>query len=299
MNGHNWLIKSGEEVAYLAEYVESHGMDCITTGAVVAFMIEAVEKGYLKTEQIDNIKLDWGATDEIHKLLEHLIYDFENPIYDTMRRGCMPMIMWLNEHNGISIDDAWHITAQTKNNGWAAWRATQVESQHHIPGYSICPRGGCHMNGKTGNYHGGLAALGNSGVFCFFGSQGGVSGFAYYEMFNAVMGRNLTDEQWQVMGGRSTVLEKIINAVNGFRGKDDIPSARMFDPCPDYFDDGTPTINKGRVVTKELWEEEMATWYSEKAVDPVNKLPTARLHSRIRPRIHLAGIGKSISAHRG
>ena len=271
MNGHDWLIKTGEEVAYLAEYVESQGLDCINTGGVVAFMIEAVEKGYLKSEQIDNIKLDWGATDEIKKLLVNIIHNTTNPIYDTMRKGAMPMIDWMVENNNCDEAEVRHISSQTKNNAFAAWWAGKASQGLN---YALSTRGSCHMIGMAWGGNGGTTVIRDIGVFCTFGSQGGVSGYAYYEMLNATLGRNLTAEQWDQHGERTIMLEKCILISNGFRRRDDWPAERIFDPEPMTFDDGTPTVYGGQCLTRESLTQQIEDWYAAASVDPETSCPT-------------------------
>jgi len=273
MNGHMFLLEHGEDVAYVAEYIESTGQDCITAGAVYAFVIEAVEKGYLTEADLGVKGLTWGAADAIHELVEHCIYDHKLPVYDAMRKGCIPLCRWIAENKkGVTFQEVFDITAQCKNNGFAAWWPGKNSSQ--ALNYSLSTRGACHMIGLPWGASGGTTVIRDVGVFCTFGSQGGVSGYAYYECLNAAMGRNLTKEQWDQHGFRTILLEKAFNAIEGFRRRDDNAPARIHAVMPEKFDDGTPTVFAGACTTPEVLDELKLNWYKTAGVDPETSCPT-------------------------
>lgn len=272
MNVHNWLIRTGEEGAYLAEYVESQGMDCINTGCVVGCIIEFVDKGYLKGDQIGIQELTWGATDEIHQLLENIIYDHENPFYDAARCGAMGICDWLVANNGLDYATVHACTAQCKNNGFAAWYGPVQTYQ--AANYVLSSRGACHMNFAGWGNYGAQMVIRDSGVYCTFASQGTVSGHAWFEMLNAVLGVNLTNEQWLFHGARTFALEKCMLVQDGFRRRDDWPSARMFDPMPMTHDDGTPTVHGGAHITEEWMTETVETAYKTHGWDLDTGCPT-------------------------
>ena len=271
MNVHNWLIKTGEEGVYLAEYVESQGMDCINTGCVVGCILEFVEKGYLKAEQIGIEGLTWGETDKIHKLLENIIYNHDNPFYDAARGGAMAICDWLVANNGLEYDTVHACTAQTKNNGFAAWYGPV--QQYQAVNYALSSRGACHMNFSYSAY-GNTCVIRDCGVYCTFASQGTVSGHAWDEMLNAVLGVNLTSEQWAFHGARTLALEKCMLIIDGFRRRDDWPSERMFDPMPMTFDDGTPTVHGGAKIEKEWLTEQVDNAYDIHGWDKTTSCPT-------------------------
>jgi aldehyde:ferredoxin oxidoreductase len=63
--------KDLKAVAKINELCNRYGLDTISTGATIAYAIEAYEKGFLK--ETDGIKLEWGNPEIILKLLEKIV----------------------------------------------------------------------------------------------------------------------------------------------------------------------------------------------------------------------------------
>lgn len=73
LEGSNLGIKDIEDVAYLNCLSDELGLDTISTGNIVAHVIEAYKKGKISEKQL-GLKLDWGETKEIAKLMEMIAH---------------------------------------------------------------------------------------------------------------------------------------------------------------------------------------------------------------------------------
>ena len=184
----------------------------------------------------------------------------------------MPAVDWIVANNGCDHDEVYDITAQVKNNGFAAWWPGGHNNQG--AGYCLSTRGACHMAGMLWGANGGVSMIRDAGVFCQFGSQGGVSAYGYYDFLNACLGRNLTKEQWDAHGERAVMLEICFNINEGFRARDNYPPARLHAVNPDKYDDGTPTVHPGISCTREFVEQKIAEYCEAAAVDPETFCPT-------------------------
>jgi len=69
--GGNLLIENIEDVAYVNYVADELGIDTISGGSVVAFVMEAVEKGLLTAEEVGR-DVKWGSADDTAWLLERI-----------------------------------------------------------------------------------------------------------------------------------------------------------------------------------------------------------------------------------
>jgi aldehyde:ferredoxin oxidoreductase len=67
------LNEDADSIYYLNELLNRAGMDTISVGGTVAFAIECYETGLLTTEETDGLKLTWGNTDAIVRLVEKMV----------------------------------------------------------------------------------------------------------------------------------------------------------------------------------------------------------------------------------
>ncbi|MGQ9720520.1 MAG: aldehyde ferredoxin oxidoreductase family protein [Candidatus Jordarchaeum sp.] len=67
------LIDNLEPISWINYLCNDYGVDTISTGATVAWAIEAYEKGIIKKQDIDGIELAWGDPDAVVKLTEKIV----------------------------------------------------------------------------------------------------------------------------------------------------------------------------------------------------------------------------------
>ena len=70
MFGSNCLIDNMEAISKANELCNRYGMDTVTAGSVVAFTMEAFEKGILTEGDTNGLKINWGDAEVLLKLLE-------------------------------------------------------------------------------------------------------------------------------------------------------------------------------------------------------------------------------------
>lgn len=69
MIGSNTGLKSLEEIAYANYLCDNYGLDTITMGSVIAFVMECFQKGILTEEDV-GFNVEWGDINAIRKLIE-------------------------------------------------------------------------------------------------------------------------------------------------------------------------------------------------------------------------------------
>ncbi|MGE5799374.1 MAG: aldehyde ferredoxin oxidoreductase family protein [Syntrophaceae bacterium] len=72
--GSNLGMKDFGQMTALIEACDAYGLDYISTGGVLGFTTEAVEKGALKPSDLDGLKPTWGDGDTYMKLIDKIAY---------------------------------------------------------------------------------------------------------------------------------------------------------------------------------------------------------------------------------
>ena len=72
--GSNVGVASLEDVAYANWLCDELGLDTISAGAAVAFVMECFEKGLIKEEHAEGLDLSFGNSEAVFKLLEMIAY---------------------------------------------------------------------------------------------------------------------------------------------------------------------------------------------------------------------------------
>ncbi|MEM3587596.1 MAG: aldehyde ferredoxin oxidoreductase family protein [Candidatus Jordarchaeaceae archaeon] len=67
------LVDNLEPISWVNYLCNDYGVDTISTGATVAWAIEAYEKGIIKKNDIDGIELAWGNADAVVRLTEKIV----------------------------------------------------------------------------------------------------------------------------------------------------------------------------------------------------------------------------------
>ena len=67
-------MKKFDQMTALIEACDAYGLDYISTGGVLGFVTEAVEKGALKPADLDGLKPTWGDGDTYMKLIDKIAY---------------------------------------------------------------------------------------------------------------------------------------------------------------------------------------------------------------------------------
>ena len=220
------------------------GMDTISLGVTLAFVAEALERGWLTREEI-GVPFGWGEVHGMLKLVEM-----------TARR----------EGFGDRLaEGAWRLAESLGGDATqAVYAVKKLELPAHSAralkglsiGYATATRGGSHHDTRpTPQYAQGFdrrgtkdkpdfavrsqhfTAIGDSLVMCRFTSERGYGLFLgppYADMVRAVTGFDVTVEELERIGERVINLERLFNVREGVRRAADVlPWRVMHEPIPD------------------------------------------------------------------
>ncbi|MBY9000452.1 MAG: aldehyde ferredoxin oxidoreductase family protein, partial [Candidatus Heimdallarchaeota archaeon] len=82
-------------ILHANELCNKYGIDTISTGDVIAFAMEAYEKGVLKKEDADGLELDWGNEDVMIELIKKIAH--REGIGDLLAEGSKRIAAKINE----------------------------------------------------------------------------------------------------------------------------------------------------------------------------------------------------------
>jgi aldehyde:ferredoxin oxidoreductase len=220
------------------------GMDTISLGVTLAFVAEALERGWLRPEDV-GVPFGWG---EVHGMLR---------LVEMAAR---------REGFGARIaEGAWRLAESLGGNATqAVYAVKRLELPAHSAralkglsiGYATATRGGSHHDTRpTPQYAQGFdrrgtkdkpdfavrsqhfTAVGDSLVMCRFTSERGYGVFLgepYVQMVRSVTGFDVSLEELERIGERIINLERMFNVREGVRrSADQLPWRVMHEPIPD------------------------------------------------------------------
>ncbi|PYN35515.1 MAG: aldehyde ferredoxin oxidoreductase [Candidatus Rokuibacteriota bacterium] len=237
-------IANPEALILANDLCDLYGMDTISLGVTLAFVAEALERGWLDRREV-GVPFGWGDWRGMLRLVEM-----------TARR----------EGFGARLaDGAWRLAASVHPEGTKLVYAVKgLELPAHSAralkglsiGYATATRGGSHHDTRpTPQYAQGFdrrgtkdkpafavrsqhfTALGDSLVMCRFTSERGFGlfiGDPYATMVRAVTGWDVTADDLERVGERIINLERLFNVREGVRRAQDVlPWKVMHEPIPD------------------------------------------------------------------
>lgn len=233
------------------------GLDTISCGATIAFIMEAFEKGLLQSGDMDGLDITWGNIDDSLALIEKIAV--RQGFGDRAAEGSAALALSLPA-------EALDFMVTTK----------KLELPMHDPrgfhgmglAYMMSPRGGCHLQhscqaveqgmvdweeaGLKDDYEGpasegkaemvfiteNIGQMANTACFCHFvhwaiGLQNLLDGF------NAVTGLDCDLEAFMKIGQRAWVLKRAIGNLMGVTRADDVLPKRVLTPLAEGGSMGT------------------------------------------------------------
>ncbi len=261
MLGANLMISDMEGMLKAIFNTDDLGMDIISAGNTVGFLMEAYEKGLIDTKFLDGIDLRWGNVDATLKIIEKIAN--RDGVGDIASRGVKAVSKKIGKG---SEKFAIHV----KGHELAAWNI------HADPAKGICyatsNRGACHLNGNDPTEQNTRSMLDSLGV-CLF-AEGGYGKTLIRHLLSAITGKEWTPEDYMTAGERIFNLEKMFNYREGFNREDD--------SLPDRFFEEPLTVGprKGAVLEKVKFNEAMNQYYEERGWDSKTTRPgNAKLKS--------------------
>lgn len=277
---------SDKQAICSANYIcDMYGVDTISTGCIVAFIMELYDRGKVTKQEIDDIEAKWSDAKAMIKLVEKIargegIGRFLNLGVREISKRYPNSESYAMEVKGLEIP------------GYEP-RAAQGMGLC----YAISERGACHLRAYTAGtelcgHLGGIDPLSydrvkvlhaidrqdekavvDSAILCFF-TLFGLRLKEVYQMIISCTGFNYKDEsELKVVGERIITLARMFNVREGFGRKDDtLPDRSLTTPLPEG-----PARGETVHLEPMLNEYYRARGWDENGVPTVEKIKELRL----------------------
>ncbi len=236
-----------EAIAKANEQANRLGLDCISTGGVIAFAFECAEKGLISRDEADGLELGFGRAEAIVELVRRI----------ALKEGDLARIL------GQGVRRA----SQTigRNSEEYALHVKGLEFPMHDPrfswghavSYATGNRGACHLSSLAHPFEIGVALpeLGyaephpgrqqegkaqwtihlqnlmnvlDSLIVCKFAVlNNALTTTNFREWYNLITGRGVDLDEFMAIGERGFTLKRMINNRRGVSRKDDVLPPRM------------------------------------------------------------------------
>jgi aldehyde:ferredoxin oxidoreductase len=228
-----------EAVAYLNERCNRLGLDTITCGATVAFVMECFEKGLLGRDDLDGLELTWGSVDAVIEMVNRIaarqgfgdraaegsralaaqiggsavdyavtVKGLELPMHDPRAFHGLGLA-YMNSNRG-----ACHLqhTVQAVEQGMVAWPETGLEEDYP----ATVSRGKAKMVSICEN----IGQMANTACVCHF-VYWAMGLDCFLDGFNSVTSLGYDMQTFMNVGQRSWVLKRALNNIMGVTAEDD------------------------------------------------------------------------------
>jgi|Deesub1362B_J571_1020462.scaffolds.fasta_scaffold00005_111 aldehyde:ferredoxin oxidoreductase len=261
MSGSNCGIRRFDAIVKWNYIVDDLGMDTISAGATIAMAMEAYQRGYLKSEDLDGLELKFGNEDAWINILNYIA--FRKGIGDVLAGGVKRLAEYLG-------GDAWKFALHIKGSEMPAYDPRG--SFGMALAYGTSDRGACHLRAWPVAYE----AFGDmdpftpegkakvviedqdrnsvkwSMVICDFYAVGYETMAKFYTL---VTGREVSTNELREIGERIWNMTRLYNIREGFSRDDDFPPYRIMSQSLKH---GPP---KGKKVTKKIYWKMLMEYY--------------------------------------
>ncbi len=256
MLGANLMIDDLEGLAKLIFVGDDYGMDIISSGNVIGFLMECYDKKIIDKDFLEGIDLTWGNVDASLQML-HKIGKMEG-IGKLAAQG----VKALSEEIGKGSED---FAIQVKGHELAAWNVPAYEDTGIS--YVTANRGACHLNGGDIGEQNDITLMDSLGA-CAFASKWYKEELHYRHFLTAITGMEWSEKEFNKAGERIFNLEKMMNFSEGFDKNDDILPERFY---KNKFSHGP---KEGAVVDRKEFADLLETYYKGRGWDVETSRPT-------------------------
>ncbi len=232
----------------MIEACDALGLDAISTGGVLGFATELVEKGILKPADLDGLKPKWGDGETYMELIRKIAYK-QGKAGKLLSKGAKKMAGEIGKGSD-------YYAPVVKGKELAAHDPRGDKARAYSYALGTC--GGDHHEGASTRALGVWAML-NSCVLCSFASGhvwGGETAKIIVGMLNPLCGWNMTEDDFWKTSRRILTMERCFNVREGISRKDDrLPKRLMTEKLP-----AGPM--KGAVFTEENTKKMQDEYYS-------------------------------------
>jgi len=238
--GTNCGVSDKEAIIYANYLCDLYGIDTISVGGIIAFVMELYQRGMISAEELDGIKAEWGNGDALVQLTEKIAKG--EGIGELLQKGVREISKNFPGSEGFAM--------QVKG----------LEMPGYLPraakgiglSYAISERGACHLRGsplieilggadpltvdgkaalfKTTQLD---VAVIDAAILCYF-VKFGITLKEVYQMINPCTGFGYeSPRELHKVGERITTLARLFNTREGFSSKDDVlPKRSLSEPLP-------------------------------------------------------------------
>ncbi len=234
---------------------DDQGLDIISTGGAIGFLMEAREKGHIDASFLDGVDLRWGEVDGVLEMIGKIAR--REGVGDLASQGVKALSQAIGPH---TASYAIHVKGLE-----LAAHNVQANPPRALC-YATANRGACHLNGDDKRHQDFVAAADCLGL-CLFASNNGMPAFPGLDvddmaaLLRAITGSDWDGERLLQLGERVFNLERRFNLREGF--------ARADDALPDRFFDEPFTIGrkKGAVLDRDEFAQLLEDYYEERGWD--------------------------------
>lgn len=255
MLGSNLLISDMAGMLKAIYNIDDLGLEQISTGNVIGFLMEAYEKGMIDQKFLDGIDLKWGRVDATLAMIDKIAS--RDGVGDLASKGVKAL-------SGQIGQGSEKFAIHVKGHELAAHNI-QANPPRGLS-YVTANRGACHLNGDNIAMQNTRAMLDSIGLCLFPTSEPALEG-PKLSLLSAITGREYDKTEFMKTGERIFNLEKMFNYREGFRREDDRLPDRFFE---DAFTIG---LKKGAVLDRERFEAELTQYYKDRGWDPDTTKP--------------------------
>ncbi len=247
MLGANLLISDLNGLHKLIYDGDDYGIDIISAGNTIGFLMEAMERGHIDSDFLDGIQLSWGNVEASLELMRKMAY--REGVGELACQGVKELSRIIGKG---SEEYAIHV----KGHELAAWNVPVNSSSWAIT-YATSNRGACHMNGGNSSRQDG-ACLRDSLGACSFASSWYRDEVHYRNILSAITGLEWTEDEFNKAGTRIFTMEKMYNYREGFRRADDSIPEKFF------INEFTYGDHKGAIVERDEFIENLDSYYESR-----------------------------------
>ncbi len=245
MMGSNLMINDLGALMKAIFEVDDQGLDQISTGNVIGFLMEAYEKKLIDKAFLDGIDLTWGNAEAVLEMVRKI--SRREGVGDLAARGVKALAARIG---GGSERFAVHC----KGHELAAWDPHRMMDL--ALSYVTAGRGACHLNQGTARGQDDYVAMDSLGV-CMF-AQDGFGKDGLRDLLSAITGFDWTEAEYLKAGERIYNLERAFNCREGFAREDDALPARFFD---DPLGTGP---GKGAALKRDEFAKKLTEYYRDR-----------------------------------
>ena len=260
--GSNLSVSDFDVMMKGVEYCDAMGMDTISSGIVIGYAMELVERGILDPKRdLDGLDLKWGNGEAMIKAME-LIPTRKGKVGALLSLGVKRMADKLGPE---AAKYAMHVKGQEM----AAHDPRGVKPRAYS--YAMGQRGGCHHEGNSPDGQAVWTMIGSLTMCTFIAGVPLISSKknpqVICDMLNAGAGWNWTPDTYWTTGKRLITLQRAFNIREaGVSRKDDRLPERFKDPLPEG-------PKKGESISEEDTKKMQDAYYAYFGWD-ANGIPT-------------------------